>query len=78
MRRESKKLYNGNAEIRDYDVRECLKLNENFQIMHNGDIMTLTPEELKSKLVSTSKTFNNENKSYRLLGYEWNPDKVEL
>ena len=80
MRRESKKLYNGNAEVRDYDVKECIKRNENLQIEHKGDIMTLTPEELRSKVVDKSNNIPSKfgGKEYRLLCYEWNPDKVEL
>jgi hypothetical protein len=42
--------------------------------------MTLTPEELRSKVVDKSNNIPSKfgGKEYRLLCYEWNPDKVEL
>ena len=80
MRKECKEFFNGNPVARSYDVEKCIKQNENLEIQHNGEIMTLTPTELKTKLVATSKSFSSKfgGTSYRLLGYTWNPDKAEL
>ena len=81
MRKEIKKLYKGNVEVRDYDVQECIDKNQTFTIIHDGDAMTLSSEELITKRVGISKTFESKiagAKSYKLYGYEWNPDEVEL
>jgi len=80
MRRECKEFFKGYPVARDYDVKECIKQNENLQIEYKGDIMTLTPEELRSKVVDKSNNLPSKfgGKEYRLLCYEWNPDKVEL
>jgi hypothetical protein len=81
MRKEVKNLYqNCMVQARDYEVQSCVTKKENMEIYHEGEKMTLTPEELVSKKVDTSKVFESKfgGKSYRLLGYIWKPDPVEL
>ena len=80
MKKPVKKLYMGRAEVRDYNVQECIDKNENFQIQFEDDVMTLTPEELTTKLKSKSQRFESkmDGKSYVLYGYNWEPDQVEL
>lgn len=80
MKKPVKKLYMGKAEVRDYDVLDCIQRGENFQIQFDTDVMTLTPEELTNKLKSKSKRFESKNggKSYVLYGYNWEPDQIEL
>lgn len=80
MKKIVKKLYMGRAEVRDYDVREAIQKNENFQIQYQNDIMTLTPEELTKKVESKSRRFESKTggDSYVLYGYNWNPDQIEL
>lgn len=80
MKKIVKKLYMGRAEVRDYDVNECIQKKENFQVQYGTDIMTLTPEELFGTVESKSKRFESKvgQKSYVLYGYNWNPDEVEL
>ena len=80
MKKPVKKLYMGKVEVRDYDVRDAIQKNENFQIEFDNDIMTLTPEELTNKLKSKSKRFesNTGGKSYVLYAYDWEPDTIEL
>ena len=81
MRRESKKIFKGNVEIKDYDVHNCILKKENFEIEHEGNIMTLTPEELITKRVTISHMFKTKQlggKNYKLFGYPWIPDIIEL
>ena len=80
MRKEVKVLYAGRADVRDYEVDSCISKNENMLVTHEGERMTLTPEDLVSKRINTSKIFESKvgGKNYRLYGYMWNPDPVEL
>jgi len=83
MRKTVKKVEHNLAEVRDYDVKKCIKLGEKFEIVFadTNDIMTLSPEELVSKRVTTSPPMTSmfdPNKTYTLYGYKWNPDVTEL
>jgi hypothetical protein len=82
VRRIIKKLERNLAEVRDYDVKNCISLGEKFEIVFDDtkELMTLTPEELVSKRKTTGGPFSSkfDNKSYMLYGYVWNPDEVEL
>ena len=82
MRRIIKKLERNLAEVRDYDVKNCISLGEKFEIVFDDtkELMTLTPEELVSKRKTTGGPFPSkfDNKTYMLYGYVWNPDEVEL
>ena len=80
MKKEIKKLYRGNAEIRDYDVQKCISENKNFTIKYEGDIMTLSAEDLVKKRLNVSKTFESKvgGKNYKLYAYAWNPNEIEL
>lgn len=80
MKKIVKKTYMDRVEVRDYDVKECIQKKENFQIQYQNDIMTLTPEDLITRIESKSKRFESKvgSKSYVLYGYNWNPDEVEL
>jgi hypothetical protein len=79
MERQIKKLYNNLAEIRDYDVQDAINKHENIIVKYDGDIMTLSPNDLKEKLVSVSRLFKSKvgGKDYKLNAYEWNPDQID-
>ena len=79
MERELKKLYNGLAELRDYDVQNAIARGEKFRVRYDGDIMTLTPEDLKNNVVKISNIFASKigKGDYRLVAYKWNPDKID-
>lgn len=78
-RYEIKKLYLENAEVKDYVVKDLIERNKPIQIILYDETMTLSPEELKTKLVKVSKTQSSKfNKGYKLYAYKWNPDKIEL
>ena len=71
----------GCVDIRDYVVRQCLVNDECAEIHHAGDVMTLTPEQLKNDVVSKSpliKTKIPGGRDYYLFAYDWNPEKTEL
>lgn len=81
MRVEIRKLYLGAIELRDYDVEEAIRKNTSIEVHYKGDKMTLSPEDLsKRKRSVSSNTFQSKvgGKNYRLVAYEWQPDKVEL
>ena len=81
MKFSVKKMYNGRVEIRDYQLKECLEKNDDMVIEHDGDVMTIPFDQLKTKAVSKSRLFETRipgGKSYHLIGYDWNPDEVEL
>lgn len=80
MKRNLKKLYKGLAEVRDYDVQECIHNKESLKIIYNFEIMTLSPVDLMNKLVKKSTTtFESKvgGKNYKLCAYDWNPDETD-
>ena len=78
-----KKLeYDGSVMIRDYAVKDAVIKNENMKVILSNEVMTLTPEDLQTKFVSRpskihESKFENGLK-YKLIGYNWEPDTVEL
>ena len=77
MRTKVTKLYKNMIELRDYDVENCIKKDENITVIFNDEKMELTPYELEYKKVSTSHTFKSKNggQDYKLYGYKWLPEK---
>lgn len=76
-----KKLYKGMADVRDYDVNKCIDENTPLMVQYGVDVMTLSPEQLKSDMKSiSSKTFESKvgGKNYKLCSYDFVPDPVEL
>jgi hypothetical protein len=81
MRRNVTRIYKGEAGLKDYDVRKCMADGDKMEVTFEGDKMTLSCEELTSKRGSVSAVQKSKypgGKDYRLIGYEWNPDEVEL
>jgi hypothetical protein len=74
------KTYRGLVELRDYDVKQCIEDDNSIEVEFDKEVMTLSPEQLKSDIRSTSKLFTSKvgGKSYKLFGYEWEPDEIEL
>jgi hypothetical protein len=78
-----KKLeYDGSVMIRDYAVKEALTKNENMRVILNDEVMTLSPEDLRTKFVSRpSRVYESKFEkglSYKLIGYNWEPEVIEL
>ena len=81
MRKEIKRLHNGHlASVRDYEVQECIRKNENMDIFYEGEKMTLTPEQLKNETVGNRSPImkSQYGKDYTLLNYLWQPEQMEL
>jgi hypothetical protein len=78
-----KKLeYDGTVLLRDYTVKECINKKENMKVTLSGDVMTLTPEQLSISYVTRpSRVYESKfdkGLSYKLIGYNWEPDQIEL
>lgn len=81
MRKEIKRLHNGHlASVRDYEVQECIRKNENMDIFYEGEKMTLTPEQLKNERVGNVSPIQKSKygKDYVLINYVWQPEQIEL
>lgn len=81
MRVPVKVLFQGKVSLRDYLVRQCIEKGEKCEVSHDGEIMTMSPEELTSKRVSVSpKEFPSKfgTPAYKLFNYWWEPDQIEL
>ena len=71
------KLFRNKVDIRDYERQDAIDNKESMQITHDGEVMTLSPRELKVKIKAKSKRFISKvgGKDYCLYSYNWNPDK---
>ena len=82
MRKNVTTLPSGQARLKDYDVRKCIADKDKMEVTYNGEMMTLSYEELTSKLVYVSdRTYTSQfpgGKDYKLYGYDYIPDTVEL
>jgi len=82
MRKEVTKMNDdATVSVRDYEVNSCVIKNENMEIIHNSDKMTLTPEQLENICIRISAKLKSKianGKDYRLYSYAWNPDEIEL
>jgi hypothetical protein len=79
MRLTVKKLYNGNVELRDYNVLDCINRNDSCIVVHDGKSMTLNPTQLKMRNLKISDiTFKSKipgGKDYKLYAYKWIPNE---
>jgi len=71
-----KKTFRGWAELRDYDVDECIEKDISAEVEYGDDVMTLSPSQLENNVVNITNVFASikGGKSYRLRGYVWEPD----
>jgi hypothetical protein len=75
MRRvDLKKLYHNKASLRDYTVKWCIENDEPANVYYSGEMMVLTPEELK-KGTSDGRTYISSlnGKEYKLIDFPWRP-----
>lgn len=78
--RKVRRLWNGTASLRDYELEKALKTNQPIRFVLGKDSMTLSPQDLKKKQVClTSRTFQKKFGvgTYTLVDYEWRPDKCQ-
>jgi hypothetical protein len=66
------------VDLIDHSVRECIQKKENYDVEYKGKVMTLTPEELKTKCVGRQYIAVPKfgDKPYHLLSYLWEPIKT--
>jgi hypothetical protein len=57
---------------------ECIQKKENYDVEYKGKVMTLTPEELKTKCVGRKYIAEPKfgDRPYHLLSYLWEPIKT--
>ena len=76
-----KSEFGGKVHLRDFEVKKFIDDNETIKVKFGSDVMTLTPSELKSKHVYTSKDKYKSKvpgyPDYYLFGYKWNPDEMD-
>jgi hypothetical protein len=59
------------ADLNAPEVRKCYKLGEDFTIIHKDEVMILTPDDLKNKIIGKT----DSGRGYELFAYKWNPTK---
>ncbi len=79
MEREVRKIYEGMAELRDYDVQKCIDAGESMRVKYDGDFMILSLQDLANKCINVSKLMKSTNgkKDYHLFGYKWEPVEMD-
>lgn len=79
MKRTVEKRLGGIIELRDYDVQRAIAENDKIEVTYQKELMTLSPEELVSKKVMTSRPHQSKfsSQEYRLFGYRWESDELD-
>lgn len=79
MKRTIEKRIGNTIELRDFDVKKAIATNDKIEVTYQKEVMTLFPEELVSKRVSTSPAMKSKfaNMEYRLYGYKWKTDEMD-
>ena len=79
MKRVIQKLHDKkHVDLIDHKVREGIQKNENFEVEYRGKVMTLTPDDLKTKCLSRQYIEKPKygEQPYHLLTYSWEPTKT--
>lgn len=79
MKIKLRKLWKGLASIRDYMVRDCLAKSEALVFEYNGELMTILPDELRSKMFQAHH-YKNQSKfkpdqTYELIDFKFVSDE---
>ena len=76
MKYTVKKCYKGIIDLRDYNVKKCIAAKQNYIITYQDEQMTLSPEDLTTKIVQKQPVNSIiDGSSYELWSYKWNPDE---
>ena len=76
MKATIKKLFRGCIDLRDYNVRECIKNNENYLITFQGENMLITPDGLVNNCRNRQPVSSRlEKEGYELWSYKWEPNE---
>jgi hypothetical protein len=69
-----KKIYNGMAELRDYERDRFIKSGKPLKVIFNDEFMMLTPAQLKKGIfINTQKSIINAGQTYNIYGWRWKP-----
>lgn len=70
-----KKIYNGNVELRDYEIKKLSLTHQPIKIVVKNEYMVLSYDQLirGGKIVNTQLSQFNPRQTYKLIGYKWNP-----
>lgn len=66
----------GNIDLRDYNVKACMKRRENYEVTYMGEKMILTPAQLLNDIVEKRSVKSKFGKDYELWSYKWSPIRV--
>lgn len=59
------------ADLGAKEVRECVKLGQDYIVIHGNDVMILTPYQLQNEIIGKT----DSGRQYELFAYKWNPTK---
>mgnify|MGYP000335898701 FL=1 len=76
---EVKKVWLGKVSVREHIYKKALRLKESLGIVHEKEYMFIPYTNLKKARVYTNQVFKSKfnDKSYRLIDFEWKPWKAE-
>jgi len=78
--RKIKRLWNGLASLRDYEVLDAISKKENIRLECKNEYMTLSVPQLEKGFQISSTRFKsryNANQMYELVDFRWKPDKQD-
>lgn len=79
MKRKIKRLWNGFASLRDYEVQKALDKKESIVLyLPSGDKMTLNEDRLRTGLTLTPRPHEskfNPQQKYKLIDFIWRSDE---
>ena len=76
---EVKKVWLGKVSVREHIYKKALRLKESLGIVHEKEYMFIPYANLKKARIYTDQVFKTRfnDKSYRLIDFEWKPWKPE-
>ncbi len=70
------RLWLGKASVRDYVVNQAIQSKKDLLVSFSGNFMTIPWYDLDKGKVSKDMFVSKfDNKSYRLVDFDWKPDK---
>lgn len=76
MKYTAKKLYKGTIDLRDYNVKKCIAVKQDYTVNYQDEKMTLSCIDLQNKITHKQPVKSVMGKEdYELWSYKWNPDE---
>ena len=80
MRRIVTSVFKGDIFLKDYDVKECIRRNEDMEVTFEGETMTISTKNLGELGRLRDKEYqsqhNGKHKTYKLVAFKWIPNLV--